>query len=737
MSWFSDETRIYVATSITRIIKDELILESGKAALTNSLLKSEDIPSNLVEATLHSLGSNVGRAYAYAQTHYSYGLPSGQYISSNYGADEVRNILSVIEGVTVSIVASRFGPANIWHMLWMQLIALQGYDPDTNILTSLYSPTEGDAYLTGFIITVPAALVSAGIPDSLYCFGISDTAGYTPTRAADIDRDPTGLFDDALASVISVEAVYEYPTSVVSAVSVPLPSYDDMADYFHAVYSVGGVTKYWMYKQGLGTYSTLDNLFSTSPGEHGTFLPFVYFRFNSAAEGTDTGTEEYRTSKRLSKYFGLDYASLCASVNSDDNPGIGDVYQAALLFAVPAVTTNVLEQMYLFDFFFALFHRDPFQFDSEESYQSMRLIDRVSSTRNTLVIQDTRLNMHIGYENIYLTDIVGTIGEVGFFNSSQSDITREILLYEGETGPVYTYGVIKVNHYRCQISETTYREISVVGLYTAFDIYANNYSLGTSDDPTLVIPLDYSIVNTYSLKDQEILYARGMSIVFNSVTFVVLEWYERAWFSTVIQIAAFVIMVCTGVDASVLLEKLVEAVATQSVTLIVAALIPIIKAILANIIVYYGITAFVKLVGPEAAAVLAIIAIAAGVFESAGNAVPGSLWAEMLLELGSGISRGIQTEVKRLYGELLEEYTTLNVLKDKETKELEAANKLLEHRNWLNPFVIFGEKPEDYYNRTVHSGNIGTISLSAISHYVDNALKLPKFNNTIEGYSYG
>jgi hypothetical protein len=46
--------------------------------------------------------------------------------------------------------------------------------------------------------------------------------------------------------------------------------------------------------------------------------------------------------------------------------------------------------------------------------------------------------------------------------------------------------------------------------------------------------------------------------------------------------------------------------------------------------------------------------------------------------------------------------------------------------------VIFGEAPEEYFNRTVHSGNVGILGIKAISDYVDNALKLPELHETIE-----
>ncbi len=59
--------------------------------------------------------------------------------------------------------------------------------------------------------------------------------------------------------------------------------------------------------------------------------------------------------------------------------------------------------------------------------------------------------------------------------------------------------------------------------------------------------------------------------------------------------------------------------------------------------------------------------------------------------------------------------------------------------SWLNPFefigeeplIVWGEAPNDLYNRTVHSGNIGMAGIEMIKSYVDVALTLPRLNNTV------
>ena len=86
---------------------------------------------------------------------------------------------------------------------------------------------------------------------------------------------------------------------------------------------------------------------------------------------------------------------------------------------------------------------------------------------------------------------------------------------------------------------------------------------------------------------------------------------------------------------------------------------------------------------------------------------------------------------------LRNDYSNFNSLVSSSNESLAAANKLLEQNPYITPLTIFGESPGDFYNRTVHSGNVGVIGLGAISSYVDNALTLPKLNDTLGEYSYG
>lgn len=154
--------------------------------------------------------------------------------------------------------------------------------------------------------------------------------------------------------------------------------------------------------------------------------------------------------------------------------------------------------------------------------------------------------------------------------------------------------------------------------------------------------------------------------------------------------------------------------------------------IVAGLVVGMVFKLFVKLVGVDLAFLLAIVAAAYGMYSAIETgSFTGAPFASELMQLSNGLVGGISGHMQDLMKDLMGEYEAFNIYKDTVTKELETANKLLEQNNYLSPFTVFGESPEDFYNRTVHAGNPGAMSFDLIHRHVDIALALPKFTDTL------
>jgi hypothetical protein len=140
----------------------------------------------------------------------------------------------------------------------------------------------------------------------------------------------------------------------------------------------------------------------------------------------------------------------------------------------------------------------------------------------------------------------------------------------------------------------------------------------------------------------------------------------------------------------------------------------------------------VKALGMDLALILAVVLAMTGFFKAINaGSIKGAPWAIELLQTANGLVKAVGANISDLMQGIADEYSSLALLQTEAEKEFERAQKLLENNTHLNPFVIFGESPDDYYNRTIHSGNVGVIGISAISTYVDQALRLPELSDTL------
>lgn len=745
MGLFSDEKKTYVGTTVTRVITDTLLPNAIKTGVIKSIFDDGSIPEYAMEELIGSIGVRADRMYEYGRTTYTYGLPSGQFKTSTEGLSEVTAVLSVIEDAPVLPLYCHYGPPNKLHIGWLKVIADHGYNPTSNQLAALSATKGTPVYLDNLTVVVPAAALASYNPGALAQWGTPATAGYTPERpyqgltgqllaATPVTTDPVASDAYIRVDYVWQEIILDALEVRKSSFTIPLTGYDNAVDYFHVKYTVGGITKYWVYQDNLGTYPTLDAVFFVGPQTNGTFFPFGYFRYNKVSGIADTTTTAYAHSKKLVKYLGLDYDSVTTSIN--DNPDIADVEQAMLMMAVPANTTNEIERRYLFAFFDGMFYADGNQFTSTAQANITRILQgQPNNSQTSIVIQDDRFKMVLANGGIFKKRVVGSIGAIGSHTSGITTTYVAEPYSDSETGLVSTYARPVVHHYyRRQITQTLYDEIQVADLRMSYYIYDGLFTTGLGTDAILMIPVDRSITHAYSVPDREQLYARSLHYIFNSRTEVTIAWYQQAWFSFILNVVAVAVIVVSLGSATGPAATLLSAIAAGTTAAITSAILVILEKLLIGALLGMAFKLFAKVVGVDIAIILAVVAAAYGMYQAIDNgSITGAPWAQELLQVSSGLTKGIASELKDLYGELLGEYQSFNLFRDEATKQLEAANKLLEHNNWLNPFVIFGEKPDDYYNRTVHSGNVGVLGIGAISNYVDIALTLPKLDETIEG----
>lgn len=735
MGWnpFKSKKVVTVSTAVSRIISDSMIPDSRKTGTIKGILSGDQLVENIMEEMVNSIGIKAERMYEYGKKSYVHGVPSSTLLCDASGRDVVPLVLEGIEGRPVTIDYIHYGPLNNLHYGWQTLVQSHDYNPVTNTLGILSSEKGAPVYLSDIQVVVVEATMVEQVNGSLAQWGTSATAKYSPDRPATVETaTPFGV--DATATQDYFRVTYAWKIGSVvhtGKFTFLMSSLDADLGYFQAKYSYGdvvggtGTTKYWTYDDGAGIWPELDAVYTTTNSPLGTFFPIGYFRYNKAPTAANP------TSIKLMKYLGIDFADAAEAINT--NPDIDDVESASLMLAVPAGTSNEIEQRYLYDFFKSVYVRAG-TYNLPRSEQSADIAAAVTGTPSSqvsLVIQDGLSKVSLSMSGIYRYSKVGNIGPVGTNDSGYATRTREVqgTRYESEedfTGTPYTYTEATPSHfYRRQISSTVYQEIAVFDLTVKYFVWGKYSTTVTETSPNLLIPLDHAITQHYSAMDRETLYARSLHYVFNSKVVTKVKWYQQEWFQIFVTIVAIVITVwsmggLSGVAAAI-------TAATASAT---ALLMVVIQYILFTV----AIKLFVKALGPELALAIAVIAAAYGVYSAMNTGgLAGAPWAQSLLKVSSGLTSAIQDTFTEAMLDLQKQSDMFGLYTQEQTKLLEETNKLLEGNNLLSPFMVFGEAPTDYFNRTVHVGNVGMLGVEAISSYVDVALRLPTLSDTLQG----
>jgi hypothetical protein len=740
MGWnpFKSEEVTRVATSVSRVIADDAIPESVKGGALKAFFNDGNVPDYVMEELVASIGMRAERMYRYAENHYTHGMPSGEVYSSTQGRVQVEATIETIEGSQVSMEYSHYGSPNAMHIGWIKLASQHGYDPATNKLGNLSQAKNKNVYLNDMILVIPSSMMGTADPERVAQWGVAACGGYTPERPNNVGglvampkHTPPHYSSGTTEIYLEVSYVWESAPRVLSrgTFQIDLSGYDQGANFFHAKYSVNGVTKYWMYENDSGTYPLLDAVYVDGPAVSGSYFPFTYFRFNKQSTSADKTTEAYKTSKKMMKHLGMDFDVIGAGI--DENPDIADIEQAMLTFAVPSVSTNPIECRYLFDYFSNMH----LAMDGSGSVEETNILSSLSkifgfaglaTNAKSTVIKDKRFKMTLGNNGIYKRLVAGTIGTVGTYSSSYETITVNQATINYETGVESIEELpIKVHRYKHQISKTIYEEVLVRGLSMTYNVYGGYSTVGDDTDDILLIPIDLTVSQNYSISDRETLYSRSLHFVFNSRTVTKVKWYQQGWFRDFMIVVAVVMTYLSwGADGGAWLSA---ATGLTGYSLLVAMII--VNVIIAGALLPKIFDLFVRVFGKDVATILAVLAIAFGGYQmyQAGS-VAGCPFASELLQLSTGLQQAV---MRADMMDLLGQQNQFNLFVDEQTKLLDKANELLDNQHLLSPITIFGEKPEDFYNRTVHYGNIGTLGINAISSYVDIALTLPKLNDTV------
>lgn len=729
MGLFSSKKKISVATSVVRAIDDAQLPETAKTSVIGAIVGGGSIVDELLEGLVNSIGVKADRAYEWAlREGYAYGLPKSTLVSRIQGKDVVQQVIEREVGAPIEFDYYDYGPINSSHVGWLTLLEQYGYDPLTNTLGSLTSELGTPVYLKDMVAVYTQDSVDMADPGELEPLGTPATAGYSPERKAQIElglqghavHSPYRINPDATEDRVEVTYTYVQEDEIQEGLlTLSLGTFDDEeADYHQAKYFYvqDGVRKMgcWTYLDGSNQYSEIEAIFRTRYNELGRFFPIMYFRLkgqNLAQYGVHM-TQAYKDSEKFARYLGMDYQTVADAVTN--NPDIDDVEQAMMIMAVSAKGESEVELRYLFDYFNTLY------FNSAGPYQvnptfAQQYAEYTPKAGQAVMFQDNAFKFTMTFRGIGKRRIAGSIGVVG-----------------SHAGGITSLQGANARYYRRQINATFYEEVTVIDPKLTYHIYGKYSASGGYKSDALLIPLDRAITDLIPIQEREKLYSRSLHYVFNSKTETETKWYQSSAFRFVLIVVMIIITIYT---AGATVKGLIAAAAVGATALAIAVITKIVVAMAIN----YGLKLFVKEVGPEVAFVVAVLAIAVGGAMYLGsNSANTAMWAERLISVGNGLASNVQGETQRLIAGYQSDAQEFLLYSDALTDELKEVQKQLDSGLGIDPFefigrspqIVFGESPDDFYSRTVHSGNIGVVGISAVTSFVDRALTLPDVHDT-------
>lgn len=755
MGLFSSKKKYVVNVTVQPIFDDKQIPDSMKAGVLKGIVAEGDINEYLLEEVAASIGIKANIGYNWAKkNNYAPGIPSAQVVSSVSARNAVMEAIAGMEGSAVKRVYYRFGPMNSLHYAWTWIVNTYGYRTQTNELTVLSAQTGAACYLVDMRATYTREsydfileTYDSGMLDQL---GPSPSSGYTPSNPFTyMNNNGIGPYvaqpdyevsDTATDDYVTV--TYEFKQAngqiVRRGLTVPITGIAEEGDYHQVRYTrSNGVDAFFTYLAGSGTYPTIDTVFALKPNDLGKYYPWMYFRYNNARIDETTNKSVYDSCKGWSKYIGVNYDTMNDTIHED--PDVDDVAQVILQLGVNPGEQDPAVLEYLFKHF-TVMHQNALPQESIADNLDEKFEAFSSSPSQIQYIQDRLFQQTLQFSGITRKRVAGKIGKVGTYTGEYGSVAQTQVNFvnikpSGVTPPVSNTLYQPAYVYRYQIMDSMYEELAVYGLRINYQVHRKKGFGAGAGSKELLIPVDRGIMGTISVGKRERIVCKSMHMLVNTVQVIKTKWYQSGAFKIIMIVVAIVITIFSMGTAW---QTIVAAASLGAVALVTTLVSMLIQALVIN----YAIKLFVKKFGPKVGIIASIAAMAYGAYSNY-TAAGTSTWGDSLLAVGNGLAKqsmtAMQKQLKDAIGDI-EEFETwatgqMDSLKEqREQLGLDPKFMGLDGLDLIRlvPDTIFGESPQDYYSRTVHSGNIGATSYDLVEYYHYFQLELPKLTD-VEG----
>lgn len=759
MGLFSSKKTYTVNVTVQPVFEETQIPTSALNGLMRGIMQSEDIVPSMLDEISQSMGIRAMTAmHNIQQQGYDVGFPKAQVQTYIQAKDQVISAIEANIGRQITVEYYYMGPLNSMHYGWQYCHDALSYNVATNELPVLSASTGFPCYLSDMKATYLREdfdwMIRTNDTGMLTQLGPSPRSGFRPSAPFNTlsgigqyaQQPAYEVSDVATDDYVTIQYEFQDATGYVTrGITVSMAAFDNTADFHMCRYKDSlGNTGFFTYQQGSGTYPAIDQAYALEDVELGTFFPWCYFRLRSE-DAYDIETETSINQMRSwCEQLGVSYDQLHDGVHED--PDVDDVEQCIMMMAIWPGSTHQACKEYLFKYFSALHSNSLPQVQLDPSLEG-KLNAFTSSPSQRQHIRDNRFSMSFKYSGISRRRVPGSIGKKGSYASRFGIMSQDSQTYLTQspqgTGVDNAFLQQPGWLYQHQVADAVYEEIIVYGLRSEYDVHRKKGFSAGGQDKELLVPIDRAIVQTMAVTVREQLLCRSLTMMVNTVIVTKSPWYASSAFKFVLIAVAVVI---TILSAGTAWQSIVVAAGVSITALALTIMTIIVKAV----VISYGVKLFAKAVGPRYALVIALAAVIYGNTSAAQSA--SATWAQNMVTVGTALVKEAgalsQQQIAAGIKDLVEDAEAFSVWAQDQSDGLTDSMLAL----GLNPSIVglsafdvvkmgpgfvLGESPSDYYNRTVHAGNVGTLAFDMTESYVAINTTLPTFNQTQESFNYG
>jgi hypothetical protein len=678
-------------------------IESKNTLVGKSILTGSDLYASIQSRHLEGLNKQVRMLDRYAKSgDFYYGSPeSDRFAGDSSSTSEIVGVLDSIEGEATALWDSDYKLQDPDFFAREVLIRDHGMVISYNLIGGLYEVLTSD-----FIVPSPPIATVAG-----------DVVKYIEAGFVDAGLDITF---EVTHTDTSVDTVVFRNTAI-------LPDNDD---YIHVIYEVlsDSVNRfYWTYNPNTEVYPSLNYIIDIS--SQSGWLPIIPLK-TDFTDLVPADGKQYEDVSRAVSILGMDYTDLIDGVN--ENPDSNIIEHVSLLFAVDVSMDTPWVNDYLYAHY-SSYVKFRFALTSYSSlpannYKCIGIRERIGGDDNLTLIT-------------CLTEFVEERIVRGTFTEHKEIIASGSYLNQVSytTDPEGRYGgkVIQTNSIlklRKRITEDTYSELVVLGarLYTASAATGLYEYDGEPNQTMLLVHADILKEGVRNPQTQKLILQQSLTLLVRAKQVTELKWYQEPEFR------AFIIIVAVFLSAATLQPE-IAAIATAATLLAAGELVfyLVLNSYLYTQITKYALEFLISEFGLEDTFIaVALVIIAAVVTNQLDALAPlAASFAGDFLSISLVVINAFMDPIDDALKAIETEYTEFLESAEERQEEIDTASELLGDGSIdpltiavLAPPILINETPSAFFDRTIHTGNIGVKSLDVIQDYVGNSLKLPETN---------